>query len=139
MKKRILSLLLAAAMMLTAAPLAAFADEGASETVIGGADGPTAIYVSEGDPASVQDQIMLIQETPAEDAAEGPAEDHQLTYLAFGDSIAAGVGLDGFNFTPAEIFYAPTSRTTPAPATSPMWPRCWAWTGITPSTSACPP
>ena len=64
MKKRILSLLLAAAMMLTAAPLAAFADEGASETVIGGADGPTAIYVSEGGPASVQDQIMLIQETP---------------------------------------------------------------------------
>ena len=118
MKKRILSLLLAAAMMLTAAPLAAFADEGASETVIGGADGPTAIYVSEGDPASVQDQIMLIQETPAEDAAEGPAEDHQLTYLAFGDSIAAGVGLDGFNFTPAEIFYDISPNFKNYPSTS---------------------
>lgn len=118
MKKRILSLLLAAAMMLTAAPLAAFADEGASETVIGGADRPTAIYVSEGDPASVQDQIMLIQETPAEDAAEGPAEDHQLTYLAFGDSIAAGVGLDGFNFTPAEIFYDISPNFKNYPSTS---------------------
>lgn len=111
MKKRILSLLLAAAMALAMAPLSAFAAEPeAGAQVIGGADGPTSILVSDqggqaGTPADVQDEIMLIQETPAEDAAEGPDQDHQLTYIALGDSIAAGVGLDGFNFTPAEIFY----------------------------------
>ena len=111
MKKRILSLLLAAAMALAMAPLSAFAAEPeAGAQVIGGADGPTSILVSDqggqaGTPAVVQDEIMLIQETPAEDAAEGPDQDHQLTYIALGDSIAAGVGLDGFNFTPAEIFY----------------------------------
>ena len=84
--------------------------EAAAISIIGGADGPTSILVSDqggqaGTPADVQDEIMLIQETPAEDAAEGPDQDHQLTYIALGDSIAAGVGLDGFNFTPAEIFY----------------------------------
>ncbi len=131
MKKRILSLLLAAAMLLAAAPLAAFADSPASEAtigIIGGADGPTAIYVSGADetvsdvPEAVQGDIMLIGEetaltgeaageapAPAESPAEAPEaapeEDGQLTYLAFGDSIAAGVGLDGFNYTPAEIFY----------------------------------
>ena len=106
MKKRILSLLLAAAMAFASAPLSAFAAEPeAGGQVIGGADGPTSILVAEGDPASVQDEIMLIEETPAEDAAEGPEEDRQLNYIALGDSIAAGVGLDGFNFTPAQIFY----------------------------------
>ena len=109
MKKRILSLLLAAAMLLAAAPLAAFADSPASEAtigIIGGADGPTAIYVSGADeivsdvPEAVQGDIMLIGEetaltgeaageapAPAESPAEAPEaapeEDGQLTYLAF--------------------------------------------------------
>ena len=98
MKKRILSLLLAAALAFGAAPLAAFAEEPASEAVIGGADGPTAILVG-------TDEVSLIAETPAEDAAEGPEETDQLTYVALGDSIAAGSCLDDFLFTPAEIFY----------------------------------
>lgn len=48
MKKRILSLLLAAAMALAMAPLSAFAAEPeAGAQVIGGADGPTSILVSD--------------------------------------------------------------------------------------------
>ena len=111
MKKRILSLLLAAALAASCAPLGAFADDGASIGIIGAADGPTAIYVTGAadgapqDPAAAQDGIMLIEETPAEDAAEGPQQDDSLLYIALGDSIAAGVGLPSFSYTPAEIFY----------------------------------
>ncbi len=76
MKKRILSLLLAAAMAFASAPLSAFAAEPeAGGQVLAGADGPTSNLVAEGGPASVQDSIMLIEEAPAADAAGGPAED----------------------------------------------------------------
>ena len=115
MKKRILSFLLAAALVVSCTPLGAFAEDPADSevTVIGGADGPTAIYVTEQAPADGQtapqdpalDQITLIPETPAEDAAEGPQDQHSFTYVALGDSIAAGVGLSDFSYTPAEIFY----------------------------------
>ena len=98
MTKRILSLLLAGALALACTP-AAFAQEAA---VIGGADAPTAILVTEGETPA---EVSLIAETPAQDAAEGPAESHSLTYVALGDSIAAGVGLGEFLFTPSEIFY----------------------------------
>lgn len=91
MKKRILSFLLAAAMAAACLPLGAFAEEAdASVGIIGSADGPTAI---------------LISETPEEDAAEGPQETQDLTYVAFGDSIAAGVGLTNFVYGDADIFY----------------------------------
>ena len=51
------------------------------------------------------DAPVLVPETPAEDAAEGPEEDHSLTYIAFGDSIAAGVGLTGFMYDDSNVFY----------------------------------
>ena len=113
MKKRILSFLLAAALVVSCTPLGAFAEDPADSGVIGGADGPTAIYVTQQAPADgqaasqdpAQDQITLIPETPAEDAAEGPVDQHSFTYVALGDSIAAGVGLSDFSYTPAEIFY----------------------------------
>ena len=56
MKKRILSFLLAAALVVSCTPLGAFAEDPADSevTVIGGADGPTAIYVTEQAPADGQ-------------------------------------------------------------------------------------
>ena len=121
MKKRILSFLLAAAMTAACLPLGAFAAEGAdsaaedpaSTGIIGSADGPTQILVSDGtalpadstDSAGATDVPVLVPETDAEDAAEGPQDPHSFTYVAFGDSIAAGVGLTNFVYNDADVFY----------------------------------
>ena len=130
MKKRILSFLLAAAMTAACLPLGAFAADGAdaaaqtaenpaSVGIIGSADGPTEILVSDDAalPADTTDAAeaagtadtaevpALVPETDAEDDAEGPQDPHSLTYVAFGDSIAAGVGLTNFVYSDADIFY----------------------------------
>ena len=121
MKKRILSFLLAAAMTAACLPLGAFAAEGTDSAaedpaptgIIGSADGPTQILVSDGtalpadstDSAGATDVPVLVPETDAEDAAEGPQDPHSFTYVAFGDSIAAGVGLTNFVYNDADVFY----------------------------------
>ena len=114
MKKRILSFLLAAAMTAACLPLGAFAADGAdaaaqtaenpaSVGIISSADGPTEILVSDDAalPADTAEVPALVPETDA----EGPQDPHSLTYVAFGDSIAAGVGLTNFVYSDADIFY----------------------------------
>ena len=67
MKKRILSLLLAAALAFSCLALPAFAEEA------------------------------------ADSQPETAAEDHSFTYVALGDSITAGVGLNDLKYLPAEV------------------------------------
>lgn len=100
--KRLVSLLLAAALMfLLAVP--AFAEDAAADPAV--PEQTTEQPAAEPAPA---EQPQEVQSQPTETAVEQPAasaeeEDHQITYVALGDSITAGVGLKDLKYNVAPI------------------------------------
>ena len=114
--KRIVSALLAAAMLvLLAVPAFAEDDVPADAAALQQTEATTETPQPEETPAaepttSPEAEPQQTQPEPAAEAeqqeapaADAPAEDTQLTYVALGDSITAGVGLKGLHYNTAAI------------------------------------
>ncbi len=108
MNKRICSILLAGALALSCTPLAAFAEEPAADS--------TAVLTAEAEPPAETPEApadAAEAAVPEAAAAEAPAaeqsagdedQDSSLMYVALGDSLVAGVGLNDFSYDEAELF-----------------------------------
>lgn len=109
MVRKKLTTLLAATAALALLAVPAFAAE--ADAAVPDADSTAVVQqdetslsadASETEPASESTERELPAETAESDTPEAEPEDTQLTYVALGDSITAGVGLEGYQFRTTE-------------------------------------